>query len=92
MSKPKDVTGAEMMQMVIDILGEIKQTPNMPETSRERCDHYCHSFHDTFHDLRTWLRELMEWAPLQPQTREHAVRVAEVLRATEAPFGDILNR
>ena len=90
MSTPRDVTGAEMMRMVIDVLGEIKQTPNMPDTTRDRCDHYCHSFHDTFHDLATWLRELMEWAPMQPQTRDHAIQVAEVLRAAEAPFKENL--
>jgi len=38
------------------------------------------------HGLALWLRELVEWAPLRPETRANVIRLASVLTDADAGF------
>lgn len=75
-----------LSEAIVDVLTKIRTTQGIPQATQERCDHSLRSVHESIHGLTLWLRELLEWAPLSPETRARVIRVAHDLGYGDAGF------
>ncbi len=79
-------TAQELVKSIVDVLDEIRDTNGLPVATRESCAHSVRAIHESVHGLSLWLRELLEWAPLAPETRGRAVRLARELHEADQNF------
>lgn len=86
MATSNDPTATELVASIVEVLDQIRSTEGVPEATRETCDHRLTSVHESMHGLALWLHELLEWAPLQPQTRASTAHLAKALTTADAGF------
>jgi len=86
MTNQIDLTAHEFVTDIVEVLDQIRTTDGIPEATRQTCDHSLNAIHESVHGLALWLRELLEWAPLRPETRAEAVRLATTLTEADAGF------
>ena len=86
MTTRTDLTATEIVVDIVDVLSQVRSTDGIPDATRQTCDHSLNSIHESIHGLSLWLRELLEWAPLQPETRASVVRLAGVLTDADSGF------
>lgn len=80
------LTATELVDDIVDVLAQIQATDGIPDATRQTCGHSLNSIHESFHGLTLWLRELLEWAPLRPETRAQVARLSSVLVDAESGF------
>lgn len=83
-------TASWLVDDIVDVLVEIGSTDGIPEATRHTCDHSLDAMHGAMHGLSLWLHELLEWAPLRPETRANVARLAGILDDAEAGFHDAI--
>lgn len=92
MTAKLDLTATELVADIVNVLNEIRSTAGIPEATQQTCDHSLSSIHESIHGVALWLRELLEWAPLRPQTRANVVSLASVLTDADAGFHPALGQ
>jgi hypothetical protein len=86
MTTTTELRASELFSEITTVLDDVRSAEGIPEATKNTCDHSLNSIHESIHGLSLWLRELLEWAPLQPATRANAVRLAGVLTGIDAEF------
>jgi len=86
MTTHTDLTATELVAEIVDIFAEIRSVDGIPKATQQMCDHSLTSIHQSLHGLTLWLAELLEWAPLSPETRARVVRLSGVLADANAGF------
>lgn len=81
-----NLTANELVADIVDVLARVQSTDGIPDATRQTCEHSLNSIHESFHGLTLWLRELLEWAPLRPETRAQVARLAAVLADADSGF------
>lgn len=84
-------TASRLVDDIVAVLVEISSTDGIPEATRHSCDHSLDTMHSAMHGLSLWLHELLEWAPLRPETRANVARLAGILDEAEAGFHDVID-
>ena len=80
------LTANQLFIDIVDTLHLVRTTEGIPEATRLRCDQSIDAIHDSMHGLALWLRELLEWAPLSPETRGNVARLARELTEADSGF------
>ena len=86
MTTTAELRATELFAEITNVLNEVRSTDGIPAATKQTCDHSLNSIHESIHGLALWLRELLEWAPLQRATRANTVRLAGVLSDIDAGF------
>lgn len=92
MTTSNDLTATELVADIVDVLNQIRSTDGIPQATQRTCDHSLNSIHESMHGLALWLRELLQWAPLRPETRANVVRLARELTDADAGFHPTLGQ
>lgn len=88
----RNPTATELVGGIVDVLNQIRSTDGIPTATQQTCDHSLNSIHESVHGLALWLRELLEWAPLRPETRANVVKLAGALTEADAGFHPVLGQ
>ncbi len=84
MTSHTELTANQLVSEIADVMEEIRSTDGIPEATREICTHSLNAVHESMHGLALWLSELLEWAPLRPETRARVATVARELTDADA--------
>ena len=76
----------ELVANIVDVLDEVRSTDGIPNATEQRCEHSLNSVHESLHGLSLWLRELLEWAPLPPETRARVIRLSQDIGDADSRF------
>lgn len=79
-------TAPDLVANIVDVLDEVRSTDGIPDATQQRCEHSLNSIHESMHGLSLWLKELLEWAPLPPQTRARVIRLSQDIGDADSGF------
>ena len=86
MTSRTDLTAHALVAEIVDVMNAIRSTDGIPKATQEICDHSLNSVHESMHGLVLWLSELLEWAPLAPETRASVAHVVRELSEADGGF------